>query len=157
LANTFTPLPGAVVVPHLLTRCDQVATRPSDTDQDLRLSRERRRGRLVETPHPLAQIALADQRLPLERQPDHLELRHPAPPPWPPRARRESPGGGRVPVHEHRGPVPREPAVIGPRLELVQEAVTALQPAVGNGGLAAELKAVGGEPGGDPRRRRAVT
>jgi hypothetical protein len=48
--------------------------------------------------------------------------------------------------------VDRQPAVIDSRLEPVDEAVGALQPAVGNGRLAAEEEVVGGEIGRDARR-----
>jgi hypothetical protein len=49
-----------------------------------------------------------------------------------------------------------EPAVIHTRLEAVDEAVRALQPAVGNRRLAPKQQLVRREPGGYPRRRAVV-
>jgi hypothetical protein len=49
-----------------------------------------------------------------------------------------------------------EPAVIDPRLETVDKAVRALEPAVGNRRLAAKQEAVGRKPGGYPRRGALV-
>jgi hypothetical protein len=49
-----------------------------------------------------------------------------------------------------------EPAVIGPRLEVVEEAVGPLEPAVGDGGLTTEGEAIERVPGGDPGRSARV-
>jgi hypothetical protein len=46
--------------------------------------------------------------------------------------------------------------VVGSGLEVVEERVSALEPAVRHGRLATELEEIGGEPGGDPRRRGVV-
>jgi hypothetical protein len=149
----------AVEVAHTFTGGDQVAACPGDAVEQARLAGERDRRRFIEAPHAFLELAVADEGAPLEPESKHLELRGVEGAAEFDRARRELPRFGRVLVQCHRDVafVDRQPAVIDSRFEPVDEAVGALEPAVGNCRLAAEEKMVGGEIRGDPRRRTLVT
>ena len=158
LAHAGAPLGRSLVVPHPLARGDQVATGPSDAVQEPRLTIERHCRRLVKAAHAFLQLAFAHESPPLEPEPEHLELRSPERPAQLDGARRQPPRLDRVLVQRNRDVslVDGEPAVIDPGLEAVDEAVRALEPAVGNRRLAAKQEAVGGKPGGYPRRGALV-
>jgi hypothetical protein len=135
-----------------------VATGPGDAVQEPCLTIERDRCRLVEATHAFLQLAFAHESPPLEPESEHLELRGPKRPAQLDGARRQSPRLDRVLVQRNRDVplVDGEPAVIDPGLETVDEAVRALEPAVGNRRLAVKQEAVGGKPGGDSRRGALV-
>src|SRR4029453_11786248 len=108
--------------------------------------------------HAFLQLALAHESPSLQPEPQHLELRSTEHPAELDRARRQPPCFGRVLVQRNRNVslMDGEPAVIHSRLEAVDQAVRALQPAVGHCRLASEQKVVCREPGGDPRSRALV-
>jgi hypothetical protein len=155
LAHPAAPFTSPIDVTHPLAGGDHVAAGPGHADQELRLTGNRRRGRLVKTAHALPQLPLADQRPSLKPQPEHLQLGHPELPADLDGARGEPPGGGRVLLERHRDMslMEREPTVIRPRFEVVEQAVGALEPAVGDSRLAAEPQAIERVPGGHPGRR----
>jgi hypothetical protein len=70
------PLAGAVDVPDLLARNHHDAQRRGDAVEALHLSRESRRGRLIETAHAVGYLAQAHQGQPLGSQASHLKSRH---------------------------------------------------------------------------------
>ena len=158
LAHAGAPLGRSLVVPHPLARGDQVATGPSDAEQEPRLTIERHCRRLVKAAHAFLQLALAHESPPLKPEPEHLELRSPEHPAQLDGARRQPPRLDRVLVQGNRDVslMDGEPAMIDPRLEAVDEAVRALEPAVGNRRLATKHEAVGGKPGGYPCRGALV-
>ena len=138
LAHARTPLGRPVVIPYPLAGGDEIATGPSDAVEEARFTGERHRRCLVKATHTFLQLALAHERSPLEAEPQHLELGSIERPPQLDRARRQPPRFGRVLVQRHCDVslVDGEPAVVHTGLKAVDEAVRALQPAVGDRGLA---------------------
>ena len=113
LLELLAPLAGAVEVAHPLAGVDQVAAGPADGLELLVLAAERRRRRLVQTAHPLLNRALADQRQPLCRQPDHLEVRELPGPAQLASLRTQPPRRGGVAVlQRHRALEGGEPAML---------------------------------------------
>src|SRR4029453_2398259 len=155
LAHARTPLRCSFVIAHPLARGDEVATGPRDAVEEACLTGECDRCRLVEATHAVLQLAFAHERPPLEPEPQHFELRSAEPPAQLDRALRQPPRFGRVLIQRNSNVslMDGEPAVIHSRLEAVDEAVGALQPAVGPRRLASEEQMVRREPGGYPRRR----
>ena len=68
------PLRGTAVVAQALACEEQVAVRPDDRLQVRQLASGRRRGCLVEALHPAAGVTFGDERKPLERNPERLEI-----------------------------------------------------------------------------------
>ena len=151
------PLRGAAEVAHLLAGADQVAAGPARGAQVLVLAAERRGGGLVEAAHARGDLAVRDQRRALGRDREHLEVDRPEPPAQLARLAGEPPRQRRVAAAERRVRLEDgEPAVLGDRVELLQQPCGALRPAAGDGVLAAELEVVVAEPQREPRRAAQV-
>ena len=151
------PLRGAAEVAHLLAGADQVAAGPARGAQVLVLAAERRGGGLVEAAHARGDLAVRDQRRALGRDREHLEVDRPEPPAELARLAGEPPRQRRVAAAERRvGLEDGEPAVLGDRVELLQQPCGPLRPAAGDGVLAAELEVVVAEPQREPGRAAQV-
>src|SRR5439155_18912176 len=153
LAHARTPLGCPVVIPYPLAGGDEITNGPSDAVEEARFTGKRHRRCLVKATHAFLQLALAHERSPLEAEPQHLELGSTERASQLDRARRQPSRFGGVLVQRNRDVslVDGEPAVIDTRLKGVDEAVRALQPAVGDRRLAPKQQVIRGEPGGDPR------
>ena len=106
---------------------------------------------------PSRTSARRDERRPLERQPEHLEVRHAEPPPDLGGADRERPR--RLGVAAHVGDVALlegQPAVLGAWAERLEQAPRALEPPAGHGRGAVEVELVDRQPGGRARGARGV-
>ena len=150
------PLRGAVVVADALARVDQVAAGPAGGRELLELAAEGGGGRLVEAAHALDHVTLVDEREPLGRQAEHLEVdvaerRRPSS-----RARAPSASASAGSSSSTRcARKASQPAVLGARLEALEDPLGALEPAVGDRRGAAELEVVVADPQRHPRRARA--
>jgi hypothetical protein len=104
--------------------------------------------------HPLAELSIGDKRPPLEPEPEHLQLGNTEASPELCGSGAELAGGRGVLLDRHRDRalVEGEPAVVGGRLKPVEQTTRTLQPAAGDGGLAAEGKRIGCEPRRHPSR-----
>ncbi len=136
---------------------DEEAAGPGARDRDLGVALECGRARLVEVLHPLGDPTAGDERRALESEPEHLEVGD--------RERPAELGGCRRPLAGRAGVAARvrdvalvegEPAVVGPRLERVEEPVRAAEPAGRDRNAASEIELVCGEPGRHPGCRRRI-
>ena len=145
--DALAPLRRPLEVEHGGARGDQDAERPCARDRDRGAALQRGRRRLVEAAHAVTDAGLAHQRRALQREAEHLEVGHAAAPPEVRRHRGErARRGGVAGAVREVALVEREPAVVRPRLEIVEQPVRALQPAVGDGLGALELDPVDREP-----------
>ncbi|HWC25454.1 MAG TPA: hypothetical protein VG474_02620 [Solirubrobacteraceae bacterium] len=150
--HAIAPLARALEVADALACRNEKAARPALGDRQPRLAGERAGGRLVEAAHAVADLGQRDERRPLERQPEHLEVGD-AEAPTELRGRRgERPRGGVISGRRGQvGLVEREPAVLLAGLAALDKARGPREPAAGGRALAAEVEVVAGEPDRDPR------
>ena len=147
LGDAVAPLAGPLEVEHGGAGADQQAARPGARDRDRRLVLECRRGGLVEVAHALGDVRRGDEHRALEREAEDLEVRDGEAPAELGGERREAARGGAVARRVGEEPVVEcEPAVIRARLQLVEQAMGAPEPAVRDRGGAVEVELVGGDP-----------
>ena len=151
------PLRRAVVVTHALAGVDQVAAGPPGRGELLVLAAERGGGRLVEAAHAVVDPALVDEREPLGRQAEHLQVDDAQVGAQPPRPRAEPLGLGRVVAEHEVRPERRQPAVLRCRIEAAEDALGALEPPIGHRCGAVELEMVVADPQRHPRRAPEVS
>jgi hypothetical protein len=148
LRDAVAPLERPPVVERGRAGGDEHAAGPGARDGDRRLALQRGRGGLVETPHALLHLRARNERGAVEREPEHLQVRHSVTAAELRGEGGEPPGLGAVAVRVRDvALVKGEPAVVGPRLELVQKAMRAAQPAARHCPGAVEVELVGREPG----------
>ena len=158
LGDPVTPLERALVVAHGGARRDQEAARPGARDRDRGLAAKSGRRCLVKAAHALRHPCAGHQRCPLDRKSEHLQIWHLELPPELGRAapalrrrRGLATGVRHVPLEEGK------PAVLGPRLERVKEAMGATEPTGRHRGRAMEVELIACKPGGHAGRVRGVS
>ncbi len=157
LRDAVAPGDGALEVLHCHARADEEAAGPRARNRNRRITSERDRGRLVEAAHALLDLGARDERCALEREAEHLEVRHREPATE--LCRPHGVCASRLGVPDCVREVPlveSEPTVGRTGLELVQEPMGATKPATGHGLRAAKVELVDGQPDRHLRRGGGV-
>ena len=158
LGDPVAPFEGSLVITHGRARRDQETACPRTRDRDRGLALQSGHGCFVEAAHALLHASACHQRCPLEGEPEHLQIGHAEPPPELGRAAPELPRlSGFATRVGHVALEEGKPAVLGSRLERVEEAMGASKPTAGDRERAVEVELIAGQPSRHPGCARGVS
>ena len=153
LGDAVGPFDRPHVVVHRGAGRHEDAEGPGVGDRDRRLVLEGDGGRLVETAHSLVHVTGRDQRRTVEREAEHLEVLDLETAPELDRGGGQLARSRAVTLRVREVPlVEREPAVIGPGLERLEQALGAREPPACDRGGAVELGLIDRQPRGHAGR-----